>query len=128
MSEDEPDVVIERTYWYLPAIGDDYSTEEDGRTRVPYEQANLVSSLTENGTHAPVLDLDFPARLVESSTPGHFHLYLEREMDWDTYSELLAALANAGILEQGYVRAMLSRGATYVRRNGVYKDAAARKP
>lgn len=119
--EGDPEVVIERTYWFAPELGDNDYVTDDKRERVPYEKANLVSSLTESGLHAPVLDLDFPATLLESSSPGHFHLYLEREIEWDDYAALLAALAEAGILEPGYVHAMLGREATFVRRPGVFK-------
>lgn len=65
--------------------------------------------------HAPVLDLDFPAYLVPSSTPGHSHLYLERPMSEDQYFALLTALGEAGILEKGYVNACIARGFSVVR-------------
>lgn len=122
---------MKRTYWFskeIAANGEYVAPSKDDsdpeRKRAPYEAANLVSSLTERGLHAPVLDLDFPARLVPSSTPGHFHLYLDVEMAWEVYEKLLGALAEAGVLESGYVHAMLGRGATYVRREGVLKEAA----
>lgn len=65
--------------------------------------------------HRPVLDIDFPAKLVPSSTPGRFHLYLDKPMSWAAYEKLLTALADAGIVERGYVRASIERGATFVR-------------
>lgn len=83
--------------------------------------ANLVSSLGDDGLHYPVLDLDFGAYVVPSSTPGHFHLYLERAMPWDTYAGLLVALAEAGVIERGYADACLARGMTFVRMPGVSK-------
>lgn len=67
------------------------------------------------GTHKPVLDIDFPVKVVPSSTEGHFHLFIDREMDWDTYVDLLVALQDAGILEEGYVHASIDRGFTGVR-------------
>src|SRR5690348_415165 len=71
---------------------------------VPEEEANLVGSLTTRGTHMPVLDIDrIPVRLVESSTPGNYHLYIDKEMPWETYLDLLWALVDAGILERGWV-------------------------
>lgn len=122
-------MAVERTYWFskeIAANGEYVAPAKDDpdpeRKQVPYEQANLVGSLTTNGLHAPVLDLDFPARLVESSSPGHFHLFLDVEMAWDVYAKLLVALQDAGVLEAGYVHAMLGREATYVRRDGVYKE------
>lgn len=65
--------------------------------------------------HKPLLDIDMPARLIPSSTPGHHHLFIECEMTWSQYGKLLLALAEAGILEMGYVRASLQRGYTAVR-------------
>ena len=65
--------------------------------------------------HRPVLDIDIPARLIPSSTPGHHHLYLDVDMPWDKYEALLKALADAGVIEQGYLLAALDRGATFVR-------------
>lgn len=65
--------------------------------------------------HRPVLDLDFPAMLVPSSTPGHFHLYLDKPMKWTAYHDLLGALAEAGIIEEGYAEASQVRGYSAVR-------------
>jgi len=125
-----------RTYWFQPGLDDPdepsnqgpafkpapargYTEEEFVRperqlvTRI--EDANLVSSFTERGLHKPVIDLDVPARLVPSKTPGHFHLYIDVEMEWDDYSELLWALAKAGIVEQNYVAASNVAGMSFVR-------------
>lgn len=67
------------------------------------------------GTHAPVLDIDMPAYLIPSSTPGHSHLYIDHPMSWRAYKQLLKALAKAGILEKGYVKASIRRKHTAVR-------------
>lgn len=78
----------------------------------------LISSRVAGGhhdMHAPVLDLDFPCRLEPSTTPGHFHLYLDREMTWENYVMLLRILAVVGILEEGYVGAAIKRRQTFVR-------------
>jgi hypothetical protein len=72
--------------------------------------------------HSPALDIDFAARLVPSSTPGHFHLYLDGlSMDWPTYARLLNALADAGVIERGYADASLRRGASFLRLPGATK-------
>lgn len=65
--------------------------------------------------HRPVLDLDLDAKLLPSSTPGHFHLYIDSPMRWDTYVALLEALADAEILERGFVDASITRKHTAVR-------------
>lgn len=72
--------------------------------------------------HRPVLDIDFPAKLIPSSTEGHFHLYLDKEMTWEQYEKLLLALVEADILEPGYVSASIARGHTCVRLPGVSKE------
>lgn len=78
--------------------------------------AHLVGSELENGLHSPVLDIDFPARLVPSATPGHFHLYFDGlELSWIRYVPLLEALGEAGVIEPGYAGASIARGGTFVR-------------
>lgn len=72
--------------------------------------------------HRPILDIDFPAALIPSTTPGHFHLYLDKPMGWSKYSALLGALATAGIVEQGYAGASLEREYTSVRLPWVKKE------
>lgn len=78
--------------------------------------ANVVSSVLK-GTelHRPVLDIDIPAALIPSSTPGHSHLYIDRLLSWPQYEKLLAALADAGIIERGYYDTAVKRKATFVR-------------
>jgi len=73
--------------------------------------------------HRPVLDLDFDAALVPSSTEGHWHLYLDALMPWDDYAKLLTVMAEVGILEQGYVDASLARGYSSARLPGVMRPA-----
>lgn len=91
---------------------------------VPEDAANLVTSSTGNGDwHLPVLDIDVPHQLVPSSTEGHSHLYLDVPVKWDVYVVLLRALADAGLVERGYVEASIEKGATMVRKPGVKKPA-----
>jgi hypothetical protein len=129
--------------WRLPRIhrfvkdlstpGDDYSGGSDGIT-TSEQEANTVTSRLDGQAqppasdlelHAPVLDIDFGAQLIPSSTPGHFHLYFEKAMTWDNYCGLLKALGDVGILEAGYVKASLRRGYSSVRKPGVYKQEEA---
>lgn len=65
--------------------------------------------------HYPTLDIDFHAELIPSSTPDHFHLYLDKGMSWRTYKRLLKELARAGIIEEGYYGASVARKSTQVR-------------
>jgi len=87
----------------------------------------ITSEVRGEGTHRPVLDLDFHAQLIPSSTPGHFHLYLDKEMTWEAYERLLKALGRAGILEEGYVAASIARGYTSVRLPWIKKKTPAAK-
>lgn len=89
----------------------------NGWTRKPaiIQDAEVVSSEIGGRLHCPVLDIDVPAFLVSSSTPGHSHLYIDHPMSWWKYKRLLRAMARAGILEKGYVRASIRRRHTAVR-------------
>ncbi len=82
----------------------------------------LVSSFLTNGKHSPCLDIDFEAELIPSSTPGHYHLYLDGlELTWEKYKNLLTALAEAGVISSGYKRYSLNYGRTLLRRPGLMK-------
>lgn len=83
---------------------------------------NVVTSLMPDGLHAPVLDIDFPAFVVPSSTPGHFHLYLDKPIEWDAYEALLKALCRAGVLSFHYTEHSIQREQTVVRMPWVDKD------
>lgn len=80
-------------------------------------KANLVTSHMKDapGKHVVALDIDMPAQLFPSKTPGHYHLYIDKVMEWDDYVELLNALAKAGIIEQGYAAASIAKGCTALR-------------
>lgn len=89
------------------------------------EDAEVISSLMvpknseEPGPkfprHKVILDIDFPAQLIPSSTPGHYHLYIDKEMSERAYFNLVAAFVQAGIIEQGYLGASERRGYTSAR-------------
>lgn len=89
----------------------------------PGVEPNLVCSDIGDGMHLPCLDIDFAARLVPSSTPGHFHLYLDgmAPLTWPQYDKLLAALTEAGIISEGYYNHSQDRQMTCLRRPGVTK-------
>jgi hypothetical protein len=99
------------------------------RIHMPREEkfdgsGNLFSSEVpgKNGTHAPTLDIDgIEVELLESTTKGNYHLYIEKEMDWPTYRNLLLALEAAGILQSGFVGLSIARGATFLRKPGIAK-------
>ena len=86
------------------------------------DEANLISSLTEDGFHAPVIDFDLPLDVVPSTTPGHTHLYINTKMSWEDYQKLLNVLVEVGLVEENYVKASLARGFTSVRPPGLFKS------
>lgn len=96
-------------------------------TRIPdevsdIEEAELISSLTTTGTHRPLLDIDFPATVIPSTTPGHCHLYIDKELNWKDYKKLLNLLADLGIIEHGYRGASLARGYSALRLPWIRKE------
>ena len=97
--------------------GNSYS-DSSGGAEFPKRKA-LASGHVTNGrfldtSHKPVLDIDFPAALVESETPGHHHLILDKQLTGHQYLLLLSVLAEVGIIEPGYLGASLERGNTVV--------------
>jgi hypothetical protein len=64
----------------------------------------ITSALSSDPSyHTVMLDIDIPAKLVPSTTPGHSHLYIDTRLKWGQYEKLLIALADAKIIEQGYL-------------------------
>lgn len=88
------------------------------------EEHNTLTSLTSfepDEPHLPVIDIDFPIAAVPSSTPGHFHLYIEKPTTFEAFESLLYAMVEAGWVEEGYYRAFQRRNYTVVRKPGVLK-------
>lgn len=77
--------------------------------------------------HQVVLDIDIPAELVPSSTPGHAHLYIDVPggVQEETYFRLLDALADAGVIERNYAEVSKKRGHTDLRLPWVQKEDVA---
>lgn len=109
--------VPKRLFWRVPGLDTPEGPRNAEREIVPEEDANLVGSLTNRGTHMPCIDIDLPCRLVPSITEGNYHLYIEKEMTWEQYERLLGALAAAGIIEWKYYAASVNRGATFLRKD-----------
>jgi hypothetical protein len=84
------------------------------------DSAEMVSSLIvkddkATGNHTIMLDFDYPVTLVESSTAGHHHLYIDHVLPWAKYKRLLKALRDADLIEDGFYRASLRNHATMLR-------------
>lgn len=86
--------------------------------RTPIETAMLTLGFEEYEVplHRIVIDVDHPAHLVDSSTPGHHHLYVEiPPVEWDKYVKWLEASVEIGLISEGYANACISRGHSDVR-------------
>lgn len=116
---------------YLQRDMDDY--DEHGRTHrstphpMPLERANLISSEVEPDTHMPVIDLDFPARIIPSSTDGHGHLYIDQEITWEQYLALLEGFQKAGLIQDAWLASAKQDKRSYVRLPHVFKKEQAGK-
>jgi len=122
--------LFNRLYAYEVKVWGLSSTTPDlihDRDIADLSKAHVVSSLRrEDNRHALVIDIDHPSWLVESSTPGHFHLYVDVPggIGKDEYFALLMALANAGVIEPGYAGASAARGHSDVRLPWIKKESA----
>jgi len=104
----------ERTFWYSNYL-ERRDIVDDGRFKTDPDNANLIASLLEDGMHAPVMDIDFSARLIPSSTSGHFHLYFNKLITWRQYRHLLKGFYKSGLMARStYIRA-IQRGMSHVR-------------
>lgn len=79
----------------------------EDRDHIPTEnldEANVISSKVKGTTrHKVIIDLDFDAALLPSSTPGHHHLYLDKELTAPQMEQLIYCLYEVGIIAQGNI-------------------------
>lgn len=90
------------------------------REAVWIPEADVVSSelidssdlLGARTRHVVAIDVDYPTYLVESSTEGHYHLYIDVPggIPHEKYLRLLDALADAGVIQRGYAKVSKERG------------------
>jgi hypothetical protein len=97
----------------------DVTMVNESREKAPIEESHVwsseIASGPNQGMHVVALDVDESVRLVPSSTPGHWHLVIDKPVSWPRYIEVLGALADAGIVERGYLDASIARGHTALR-------------
>ena len=128
-SSDQPEggrTMIERRTAFIDPMrmnNDDYS--EQTPIAFPEKNApaseNVVTSMIAEGMHAVTLDIDYPCAVVPSSTPGHFHLYIDKPLTEYEYDLLLGTLAEIGLIGRGYYEHSRVRGFTVVRMPWVNK-------
>lgn len=109
----------------------DYSGEAVPADRL--EEAEVVTSYTGGSKkglwgdaeklHRPILDIDIPMHIIPSTTEGHGHLYIDKELTWWEYKRLLEVLADCGIIERGYLNVSIAREHTAVRLPWIKKAA-----
>lgn len=110
-------------------------SQEQRQPATSISEANIATSIREDigdpsakPVHALLIDLDVPAWLVPSSTPGHSHLYVDVAIQEDAYFRLLRELANCGVIQNGYAGSSIHRGGTALRLPWVKKPAAVEAP
>lgn len=111
----------------VPAPGEELYTLYDVVDSENLEGSEIVTSMVRvkgigveaakiyNTKHKVAIDIDLPCALVESTTPGNFHLYIDKEISRAQYDKILSALTEAGIVQEGYYRAFEERGFTTLR-------------
>ncbi len=65
--------------------------------------------------HFLTLAFHVPVRLTPSRTPGHAHLYIEREILWESYLPVLIALEEARLIEYQLFSSYLVEETSFVR-------------
>jgi len=115
--------VLQRKEYFV-----DLTDRDRDRVNMPREEktdgsGNLYSSeLVASTLHVPTLDIDgMNVEVLESTTPGNFHLYIDCPMAWLKYRNLLLAFADAGICQEGFVGLSIARGASFLRKPGIKK-------
>ena len=111
---------------YMDDLTTDYAGWVSGYgVSVPtLDEANLVTSAIEGeeDAHYILLDLDdIGVELVESSTPGHHHLYIYHKVTLDQLTRLMTLLNEMGIIQDGIMRGLKERGRLCLRKPGVVK-------
>lgn len=82
----------------------------------PRDAEQITSRIEGSAYHTIMLDIDrMPVRLIESSTPGNFHLYIDKPVLWSEYKKFIKACADIGIVEQEFYNASLRNEATCLR-------------
>lgn len=98
-------------------------TDIDAANVITSKVAHLVNLFGQR--HKVMVDVDMPCKVVPSTTPGHFHLYIDREMSWHDYKLLLGTLERVGIISTGYHDASILRGFTTLRLPWIKKKSPA---
>lgn len=101
----------------------DLSGNDDG-VEAEMSEANCITSRIDDalGYHTVMVDLDVPARLIPSSTPGHYHLYIDVPVTEAEHSAILRVLSYCRIVQPGYADAFDRRHFATLRFPWVHKE------
>ncbi len=129
--------LLEKRFMTVEEFGRGYPFKMTMGTRVQMlEEANLITSRLEasldNGErmqsggsmpqmHYILIDLDHEAELIETSTPGHFHLYVKHAVTEEQLDKLVSVMEEIGMINPGIKRGWEGRGALCLRKPGVVK-------
>lgn len=113
MSDEAPETIIERrlddVLRRLNAASDEARQKRAEATTAEAKVSEIESSARRMRL-ALLLDIDVPAWLVPSSTPGHSHLYVDLTTDQEALVEFLAAARKIGLIQPGYEQMAKDRG------------------
>lgn len=112
-----------------PDLDDPWDWAADRQLVEPGE-GNAFSSrvITVGGEelHMPLLDIDgVEMKVVPSSTPGNYHLYIDKLLTWSDYVRLMDMLVELGIVDPKFVHMSKMRGMSFVRKPEEKKQAKA---
>jgi hypothetical protein len=114
-----------RYEWNRDHVPFDRDGNRDSTVCAPMHEATAVMSANaETGRHAVLLDIDYPAYVVPSSTGGHNHIYLDVPdgLSDRQHRRLMKALGKAGVVEKEWAHA--NRHGSALRPPWVTKDAS----
>lgn len=116
---------------FVPTENMAYEAGIDREKVASLDDANVISSQINpkytfdvEPRHKILLDIDYPAYLIPSSTPGHSHLYLDvpNGVEHEDYMALLKLLGKMKVIEQGYAEVSIARGHSDLRLPWVKKS------
>jgi hypothetical protein len=90
---------------------------------IPHTAPHVQRAPYHTGLSTACLDITtaHDVALIPSSTPGHHHLIIKTDVEWDKYVSLMRSLAVWGIIEPGYAKASISKGYSAIRPPWVHK-------
>lgn len=122
--EQLPDFMAGHRLSHVENLGEGYAVDNKHNYVTKLSEANLISSqIGTSSKHRVILDLDFPAALVPSSTPGHSHLYLDKQLTEGEMEKLIHVLHEVGIIAQGNLNQWSRFKALFLRLPWIKKKA-----